>query len=164
MIYRIDMQIINKWFYMNKLKLNLTKTKYLIDPELIVLHNVNCNNNSNINNKCKCGKIIKTDIINYLGLNIHKNLKWKSHINKLINRLRLFAYKRHYLKKFISKKFLQILYNSWIHSNRNYGIICWRGDFTTNIKSLNSLIAKIYKKLNCQGNDDKTFLINIREI
>lgn len=144
-----DLKQIRRWFIDNDLTINCDKTKYLHfklfknnSPNLpIIFHSKKCN----LIQPCNCQYLENANTIKYLGLHIDSNLKWKSHINFILNKMRFLISQFHHLKSKIHKKFLLTLYNSWIQSHLSYGVIAWGGDYITNINRILNLQNKFIK-------------------
>ena len=67
-------------------------------------------------------KIEFADEFNFLGLTIHKHLKWDSHINKIASKiLNIIMYR---LKHMVPSGILLTIYNGLIKSHILYGK-CW---------------------------------------
>ncbi len=60
---------------------------------------------------------------NFLGLTLDENLSWKSHINKIANRISKSIGILNKLKHFIPMKTNILIYNSLILSLLNFGIL-----------------------------------------
>ena len=144
-----DLLVIKNWFNANKLSININKTKFINfsiygPSELISLHyhQITCNMYN-----CKCPPLQQVSTIKYLGLNVDFNLKWKSHVAYLINKLRYVLYKFYYIKKIVNNRFLLQLYYSWVNSIISYGIIVWGGDYLENVNPVIKIQNKIVKIL-----------------
>lgn len=148
-----DLEVLNLWCHINKMKINVNKTKYVnfslvstfVFPENLLFHNLNC-----LKISCNCEKIEKTNAFKYLGLLLDENLNWHDHIvtihKKIKSSIRLF----YYLKNFCDPGLLRVLYFALIDSRLQYGIQCWGGTFKHYIEKLrvsqNHIIRLI---LNC---------------
>lgn len=140
-----DLKTIKYWFDANKLLININKTKYINfsiygPPEQLSLYYHSCHNEN-----CICPPLQQVNSIRYLGLNVDSNLKWKTHIKSLTNKLRFIIHKFYHIKKIINKNFLVHLYYSWVNSILSYGIIVWGGDYAENTKPLVKIQDKIIK-------------------
>ncbi len=62
---------------------------------------------------------------NFLGLTLDENVSWKSHINKISNRLSKSMSILNKLKGFIPIKTTILIYNSLVLSHLNFGILAW---------------------------------------
>ena len=113
-----------QWLSMNKLLLNITKTKYMIfhyrqrklkpsDIPTIVIDN----------------KIIdRVSSFDFLGITLQENLSWKEHTNKIAMKISRTIGIMGRLKRILPSKILKLIYNSLILSYLNYGIILWGFD------------------------------------
>lgn len=126
-----DFTHIQNWFQVNKLTLNLDKTKFLpfssyssepighleISPEV---------------------KIPEAKFIKYLGIMIDVNLKWDQHIEHVVKKLRGLLSKFRYMKKYLnSSTHLIMLFNALVQSQINYGILGWGGVYDVHLRKLN---------------------------
>lgn len=148
-----DLEILNVWCHINKMKINVNKTKYvnfnLVNtfefPARLLFHELAC-----LKIDCKCEAIEKTKVFKYLGLTLDENLNWHNHIlnihKKIKSSIRIF----YYLKNFCDPNLLRILYFALVDSRLQYGIQCWGGTFKQYIDKLrisqNHLVRLI---LNC---------------
>lgn len=126
----IHLKSTTDWLSDHNLQLNLMKTK------LIQFH-PHQKKPLNIQYKFQNNFIETTDSYPLLGINIDKNLNWKTHINKLINRLSSFTYALYELKKVTDLKTAMSAYYAYGHSLLRYGIILWGNG--TDIKELFTL-------------------------
>ena len=62
---------------------------------------------------------------NYLGITIDKYLSWQDYINSIANKISKYIGIINKLKKYVSLKTLLLMYNSFILSSLNYGILVW---------------------------------------
>ena len=115
-----ELKKVYKWLCINKLSLNIRKTKY------IIFHNKNKKIEHIVPSiKLENATVEKIDNINFLGIHIDGTLDWNSHIDKIYNKisryLGILSKLKHYLPLFI----LKTLYNSLILPNFMYGILAW---------------------------------------
>lgn len=153
-----DLLEISKWFAANDLKLNLNKTKCIYfnlkqsESNLnLKFHSFSCSDQN-----CQCYTIETVNSVKYLGLYIDSNMKWKSHINYLVKKLRYTLVKFYHLKYKIHFNFMKTLYYSWFYSLINYGIIIYGGEYKTNLFPLISIQNKCFKILNSNRNSNNT--------
>ena len=119
------MDKLKKWFDINKLKLNIEKTKILPYINYAILKYITIDN-------------IKIDIVNNyksLGIYLDSQMTYKKHINYLSNKLSKIIYT---IKKisFLDTTNLILLYNSFYLSNLSYGIEVWSYIYKSNITIL----------------------------
>ena len=122
-----------KWFDINKLKLNIEKTKILPYINYGILKDITIDN-------------IKIDIVNnykFLGIYLDSQMTYKKHINYLSNKLSKIIYT---IKKisFLDTKNFILLYNSFYLSNLSYGIEVWSN--TTKLIMLQKKVIRIINK------------------
>jgi hypothetical protein len=106
------------WLKVNKLSLNIKKTKLMIfhqpskkvnKPKLQIEH---------VPIEC-------VDNFNLLGITINKNMNWKPHIDKIANKISRSIGILNKLKHYLPLKVKITIYNSLIVSHLNYGILAW---------------------------------------
>jgi hypothetical protein len=115
-----ELKAITDWLKLNKLSLNIDKTKAMI------FHSVKRN--------ISTPKIFIENIpiefvtqFNFLGIILDKNLKWKAHIDNISKKMSKTIGIMNRLKNFLPPEVLRIIYNSLILSYLNYGLIIWGG-------------------------------------
>lgn len=95
-------------------------------------------------------KINKNTSSKYLGIHIDCNLKWKVHIDALVNRMRTILYTMRMLKSVLNQNELKTVYHSLAESLLQYGIIGWGSASQSHLKPLDtvqrSLIKTIFNK------------------
>ena len=116
----IELSNIQEWLNINKLSLNVKKTKFMIFHH----HQRNINNiiptlkinSETIENVCE---------FNFLGLTIDEHLNWKPHIQKISNKIARTLGIMCRLKNFLPTHILRVLYNSLILPHLQYSILAW---------------------------------------
>ena len=113
-----ELNKINVWLKLNKLSLNIQKTKFMIFrtnnkpvPE-IELH---------IEGIC----IERVYEFNFLGITLDDQLKWNKHIEKISNKMSRNIGILNSLKHFLPMTTKTLIYNSLISCHINYGILLW---------------------------------------
>ena len=115
-----ELSVISEWLKLNKLSLNVAKTKAMIfhapqkkvtEPDIFI---------DDI-------RISYVSEFNFLGILIDKNLKWKSHINMVSKKVSKAVGIMARLRNFIPKSAMLHIYNSLVLSYLNYGLIVWSG-------------------------------------
>lgn len=113
-----NLEKVNDWLKLNKLSLNISKTKCMVfhtpqkrvqKPEISI-----CNES-----------IEYVSDFNFLGIVINENLNWKSHISTISKKISKTIGIINRLKTTLPQHVLLILYNSLINSYLNYGALCW---------------------------------------
>lgn len=159
-----ELSRISDWFKQNKLAVNESKTKYMLfhsyrnrppDNSVIIL-------NDSILERVESTK--------FLGVLIHENLTWQTHIKYICNKLSkitaVLARIKHQLPIYVMK----IIYNSLFSSHLLYGITVWGGSPASHLDRMvklqkkairhvamakyNSHTEPIFKKLNVLNVDD----------
>jgi hypothetical protein len=109
---------ISDWLKTNKLSLSINKCKYMIFhtpqkkvyPLQLIIDNT---------------AIERVYEFNFLGLTINENLNWKSHINKISNKISKSMGILNKLKHFLPLNAKLLIYNSLILSHLNFCILAW---------------------------------------
>ena len=106
------------WLHSNKLKLNASKSKFMIffkHPKIIPKLNIWANGN----------QIDEVQEYNFLGITIDQNITWTPHIQKIsIKILRVIGVLRK-LKRIFPQHLLRLIYNYLIHPHLIYGLNLW---------------------------------------
>ena len=106
------------WLKVNRLSLNIQKTKMMIfhQPQKKVIKP---------EIEIEGTRIECVDDFNLLGITINKNLHWKSHIDKVANKISKTIGILSKLKNVLPPSIKKTIYNSLILPHLNYGILCW---------------------------------------
>lgn len=108
------------WLALNKLSLNIKKTKFMI------FHSRQRNITNVIPNLSISGTRIEcVSQFNFLGLIIDEHLNWKAHMNKISNKISQTTGIMNQLKRVLPTTILKMLYTSLILPHFNYGVLCW---------------------------------------
>lgn len=113
-----ELKKIQDWLALNKLSLNIKKTKFMLfhTPQRIIdTPRLELSNTS----------IAAVSEFNFLGLTIDQHLNWKSHISRISNKISRSLGMINRLKHFIPQQILRMLYNSLILPHLNYCLLCW---------------------------------------
>lgn len=132
---------IKQWFDYNLLTVNFTKTHYLSFASYKnYLPHLGCLNiDQNL-------QISEANSVKYLGIIIDRHFRWNLQVDNVVKKIRSFLPKIKYLKKFVDKKHLKILYFSLIQTQLQYGILGWGGVNTyylTNLVNTQKWILKV---------------------
>ncbi len=150
-----ELSKINEWLKINKLSLNVGKTKYMI------FHNRqrNIDNYTNLTLKLDGQTIQRTSSFNFLGIVVNEFLTWSDHISYISQKINPVVGLLNRLKHQLPRRILQMIYNSLILSRLHYGNILWGGNPGSLIKlnkralraivnaGINSHTSPICKKL-----------------
>lgn len=116
------------WFCANKLKLNATKTKYIIiTPNNrranILQNNLSISINGNV--MSQVGSDFTEKSTKFLGINIDENFSWKYHITNLNNKVSSSLFIINQAKNSLPLPCLKTLYFTLIHPHLSYGLLAW---------------------------------------
>ena len=135
-----EMKTLKKWFDVNKLSLNIDKTKFILFS------------NKQINTKVQI-RIDKFELelvneIKFLGIIIDRKISWKSHItyikSKISKTLAILSKTKHIL----DTKALNILYQSLIVPYMTYCVEIWGNTYKTIIKPIVILQKRAIRIIN----------------
>ena len=114
-----ELQKVYDWLAVNKLSLNIAKTKYMI------FHFPQRKINEILDLKINDTSISKTSEFDFLGLRIHETLNWQPHMNKIGNKLSKLIGIFRKLNKYLPLNTLLLMYNSLFLPHLNYAILAW---------------------------------------
>ena len=118
----------SKWFQINKLTLNTSKTKYILFRAKTMHVNF-----SNLNLKIGCetveriGNECKTKFFKFVGHHLDEYLSWEHQINHVRGKLASGNYAIARTKNFLPKNIRLTLYNSLFRPYLEFGILAWGG-------------------------------------
>lgn len=133
-----ELSAVNTWLKLNKLSLNVLKTKAMVFhtaqrhvnyPDLFIDGH----------------KIEFVSDFNFLGIVLNENLKWKSHIDMISNKISKTLGIMKKLKNTLPESALLNIYNALVLSYLNYGIIVW-GIQTSKLFKLQKMALRIIGK------------------
>ena len=115
-----ELSNIQEWLNINKLSLNVNKTKYMI------FHNYqrdikSCIPDVRINNQ----SIERVSEFNFLGLTIDEHLNWNAHIQKISNKIAKSIGIINRLKRYLPLSILRTLYNAFVLPHFQFSILNW---------------------------------------
>ena len=151
-----ELNLVYEWLCLNKLSLNIKKTKFMI------FHNRQRNINSIIPNLHINNHFIeRVTNFNFLGVTLDQHMSWDAHINKISSKISRTAGILSRLKRYLPREILFMIYNALIVPHIQYGILCWGHKcnriwklqkralrFITNSK-YNAHTEPLHKILNC---------------
>ena len=123
-IHTINLELskIYDWLAVNKLSLNLRKTKY------ILFHHHNKKLPNNISLQINSTEIERVTNFIFLGVTINEHLSWKPHIDKICSKISKYIGILNKLKHYLPQNILSILYCSVVQSHLSYAILTWGFD------------------------------------
>ena len=115
-----ELNDIQEWLNINKLSLNVNKTKYMI------FHNHQRNIDDlipdiRLNNQA----IERVSEFNFLGLTIDQHLSWNAHVQKISNRVGKLIGILNRLKRYLSIDILRTLYSALILPHFQFSVLNW---------------------------------------
>ena len=117
-----EMKQVTDWLAVNKLSLNVSKTKYMLfhfsqrtlrdcDIPKIRINEIG---------------IERVDECDFLGLTINENMTWNSHIRKISNKISRVVGIMNRLKHVLPQSALKLMYDSLINSHLQFCTTAWR--------------------------------------
>ena len=132
-----ELQAIYDWLCVNKLSLNIPKTKFMMFhhrqrriENLIPQLSINGN------------AIEMVPTFNFLGLILDENLSFDQHIKSISNKISRSLGTLNRLKRFLSQDIILLPYNSLILPHLQYAILCW-GSKTSKLFKLQKRAMRI---------------------
>ena len=126
-----ELQRVNNWLKINKLSLNVSKTKFMIfhkPQKKITIPTISLNDSI----------LMQCNTFNFLGIQLNQNLTWSDHIKSTSLKISRSIGQLKSLKHFIPTRILLTLYNTTILPHFHYGILAWG--------SKANLLSKLQKK------------------
>ena len=158
----LELDNIYRWLCVNKLSLNIPKTKFMI----FHYRQRNIDNiipNLHINNH----QIDRVTDFNFLGITLDENLSWNKHTQKISNKISRNIGCLNRLKNFLPLYTLKLLYNSLIVPHLQYGILAWGFKFNRVFK-LQKRAVRIISHNKYNAHSDPIFrdlkLLKIKDI
>ena len=113
-----EIKLINSWFKINKLSLNIIKSKFMvflmpqreITPPKLQIDGI---------------LIDYVTVFNFVGINIQNNLKWDTHINSISLKIGQTVGILNRSKHSLPLNILHLLYCTLIVPHLHYGILLW---------------------------------------
>lgn len=153
---------ITDWMAVNRLSLNIPKTKFM----MIRTQNKDISfapNNLTINGTY----IEKEENFNYLGTLINEHLSWKPHCDMLANKISKTIGVLNRLKRYTPTNILRTLYCSMVQSHFNYTILAW-GNECSRLEKLQNKAIRIISLSRYNADTKPLFkslgLLSIRDI
>ncbi|KAG8319844.1 hypothetical protein J6590_108404 [Homalodisca vitripennis] len=133
-----DLLLLRKWCLINKMQVNVNKSKFLNFsfqnfelPVPVKFHSASCNMIL-----CNCQPLEKVNTFKYLGITLDKKFTFEEHISILHKKITSTIRKFYFLRNFCSIELLRSLYFALINSRLQYGILCWGGTYNFLINRL----------------------------
>jgi len=141
-----ELSLVNDWLQINKLSLNVDKTKYML------FHNTQKKMSLYEHLKLQFNGVTieRTPHFNFLGIVINENLNWTDHITHLSSKINPVVGLLRRLKYQLPTKILKMIYNSLILSRLHYGNILWGGQPASLIK-LNKKALRAIANVGCNA-------------
>ena len=140
----IELDKIQRWLDVNKLSLNVSKTKYIIiSPKLRERYKFQI--------KLKEHLLCQTETHKYLGIVIDEKLSWKPHLSAVASKLAKLCGLFYKLRLYVDKQVLRKVYYTLIYPILLYGVICWGSCSKTVSKPVEVVHNRILRCINMVG-------------
>lgn len=151
------MEVAKHWMNVHKLSLNTTKTKFIAfapssaslpGSEVVVRMHDRCDGDGEV---CSCACLGRVESICYLGVHIDSTLKYNTHIQSVVRKVRRSFYIFLRLRNILSQPTMIMIYNSIIQSILSYGLLIWgsaRSKYIKQVEIVQKSILKIILKQN----------------
>ena len=109
---------ISNWLKINKLSLNVSKTKFMIfqkPRKKVVIPKLSMDNSL----------LVQCQSFNFLGINLNQNLTWSDHIKHVSLKISRSLGQLKNLRHLLPTRILLTLYNTIILPHLHYGILAW---------------------------------------
>uniref|UniRef100_A0A8C6NYB4 Reverse transcriptase domain-containing protein n=1 Tax=Nothobranchius furzeri TaxID=105023 RepID=A0A8C6NYB4_NOTFU len=149
-----ELNILKSWFDVNKLSLNIKKTKFMIFGNKKV-------KNGDFKLTISDTEIERVSEIKFLGVVIDSNLSWKHHLNYIKGKIAKSLGLLYKLKDILNHKALRLIYCSLIQPYMAYCIEIWGSTFKTyihEIKTIQKKSIRVMNKSNYYAHTDPLFL------
>ena len=104
----------------------MVKVEQITDQQKkIKIHGISYASKKQVNIEIENIKREFADEFNFLGLTIHKHLKWDSHINKIASKILNIIGIMYRLKHMVPSAIISTIYNGLIKPHILYGLKCW---------------------------------------
>ena len=133
----IELEKIYDWLIVNKLSLNIKKTKYML------FHTINTKFTFVPKLVINSITLERVENFNFLGLTINENLSWKPHMDKIANKISKSGGVINRMKHFLPTSILRMIYCSTIQSNLMYSLLVWGYDCNRLVKIQKKIIRNI---------------------
>ena len=143
-----EMMKVNNWLDTNHLRLNTSKTKYMIFcKDLKKFKSLD-----KIKLKIGAKEVEQVEEIRYLGLTIDKHLNWKQHLRSLSTKLSKSLGILFKIRHYLDKKSLLLILHSLFLSHIKYGILCWGRTKSSILKPISILLNRALRCINYADN------------
>ena len=134
----IELNKVFIWLASNKLTLNISKSKYMLfSNKTKIDRNLNIKINENRLENCVSYK--------YLGVIFDCNLNWKSHIDRVREKVNKACGALSKLRHYVDLDTLKNVFYALVHSHLRYGVVVWGNAAENDIKPLHSLLNRVVR-------------------
>lgn len=143
-----ELSRIKQWFDVNKLSMNLSKTKYIIFS----------NNNATVNFDLQIENVVIERVFEnkFLGLILDQKLSWKPHVAHVQTKMSKTIAILHKTKHFLNKCSLQMLYSALMVPYMTYCVETWGHTYKSNTKPIFILQKKAIRIVNHSSYNEPT--------
>lgn len=159
-----ELSHLHEWLIVNKLTLNLSKTKYMLVANI---NKITYKDRKKF--KLTIGKYTLHEVekIKYLGVILDNNLNWIPHIDYLVTKLSQVAGVLFKVRNHLSLKSRIMIYNGLAGSYLNYGIVAWGAASISRLQTVQDRLVRYMTFLPPSANTDQSFatlkILNIKQ-
>jgi len=150
-ITNIELSKLNTWFQVNKLSLNIDKTKYMIFEPKKILNRKYCKlvmqDYNQLNIYIHDTQLERVNNTKFLGVTVDSELNWKQHITSVENKLSSIIGILYRIRFKITKKAALLIYDALIYSHLSYCNLLWASTYKSSLDKLFILQKRALK--NC---------------
>lgn len=154
-----ELMKVNNWLCSNRLKLNKSKTNFVVfcppgrhinfEQYPIKINNEVINQTNTQNKKTQ---------FKFLGICLDEHLSWKNHVNYICNKISRSIYMINRVKHFMPKPALKLLYYTLVESHINYGLPVWGNSIhINNLVNLQKRAVRVINKKSYRSHTDPIY-------
>lgn len=133
-IMTAEIKKLKHWFELNKLSLNLSKTKVMVFGNFTEIPEMNLKINDTV--------IEQVCVNKFLGVIVDNKVSWKPHVNYIKNKIAKSIGILSKTSRFLDQRTMHTLYNSLILPYLTYGCESWGNTFKTTLSPLTIMQKK----------------------
>lgn len=144
----IELEKAAKWFQVNKLTLNVSKTKYLIfRNKSMPLDENACKLKIGNELIVRVGNKCEDEYFKFVGIRLDEHLTWDFQIEHVNSKISSANFALNCVKNILPLNIRKLVYNTLVKSHLQYGIMSWGGCNNSKIHKLYKLQKKVIRTL-----------------
>ena len=138
-VIQAEINKVTEWLNVNKLSLNITKTKF------ILFRSINKKPKHNVKITINDIKIDQVKSTNFLGVIIDECLTWNEHITKVAKKISRASAIIAKIRHFLNKNALKLIYYALVYPYFTYGNSIWGNTYKIRIQKIMNIQKKIVR-------------------